>query len=368
MALPLFNDFEKLVLNRTPLIDVRAPIEFEKGAFLTAVNLPLMSNKERELVGIRYKNNGNAAALELGHQLVLGDFREARIQAWCDFIDANPEAMLYCFRGGQRSQIAQQWLHDRGYPIVRLKGGYKAFRAFLLEQLESMQGRFAPILLGGYTGSGKTLLLHELENIIDLEGLAKHRGSSFGATIEPQPTQINFENNLAFDLLQKLQTGFKSLIFEDEGRHIGRVHLPQKFYEVLVQGELVVLETPLKERIEITFNEYVKEAQTHYIAAYKEDGYSVWKNGIQASFDRIRKRIGFERYSEITTLYKAACQEQEERANLERHKEWIEKLLVAYYDPMYDYQLKKRVDSISFRGNKEAVREYLIYKREMNSV
>ena len=360
MALPLFDNFEELLLNRTPLIDVRAPIEFERGAFPTAVNLPLMNNKERELVGIRYKNNGNAVALKLGNQLVSGDIREARIQAWCDFIDANPEAVLYCFRGGQRSQIAQQWLHDRGYPIVRLKGGYKAFRAFLLEQLESMQGRFTPILLGGRTGSGKTLLLYELENIIDLESLAKHRGSSFGATIESQPTQINFENNLAFELLQKLQKGSKSLVFEDEGRHIGRVHLPLKFFQVLMQGELVVLETPLEERIEITLQEYVVEAQNSYREMVSQDGLSEWKGAIQASLDRIRKRLGLKRYVEITALFEQAYQEQERNGTLEKHKEWIERLLCDYYDPMYDYQLRKRAQDISFRGDKRAVKEYLL--------
>ena len=360
MALPLYDNFKELVLKRTPLIDVRAPIEFAKGAFPTAVNLPLMDNKERELVGIRYKNNGNAAAVELGHQLVSGKIREARIQAWCDFIDVHPDAMLYCFRGGQRSQIAQQWLHDRGYPIVRLKGGYKAFRGFLLEQLESMQGRFKPILLGGRTGSGKTLLLHELANSIDLEGLAKHRGSSFGATIEPQPTQINFENSLAFDLLQKLEKGYHSLVFEDEGRHIGRVHLPLKFFQVLLHGELVVLETALEERIEITLQEYVIEAQNKYKEAFKERGLHEWKHTIQASLERIRKRLGLQRYMQISALFEQACQEQGRNGSLQRHKEWIERLLREYYDPMYDYQLRRRAQDISFRGDKKAVKEYLL--------
>lgn len=223
-----------------------------------------------------------------------------------------------------------------------------------------MQGRFTPILLGGRTGSGKTLLIHELENSIDLEGLARHRGSSFGAMIAPQPTQINFENSLAFELLEKLERGYKSLIFEDEGRHIGRVHLPLKFFQVLLQGELVVLETAFEERIEITLQEYVIEAQRSYREAFYERGLDEWKCTIQASLERIRKRLGLQRYGEITALFKHACKEQERSGTLKKHKEWIARLLHEYYDPMYDYQLRKRAQDISFRGDKKAVKEYLL--------
>ncbi len=360
MALPLTDDFEKLIIDKIPLIDVRAPIEFEKGAFPTAYNLPLMNNEERKKVGICYKQNGNAAALKLGHELVSDTIKEARIQAWINLIQKNPDAVLYCFRGGQRSRISQQWLHDAGYPITRIKGGYKAFRNYLLNAFDTMQDRFTPILLGGRTGSGKTLLLHKINHMIDLEGVAKHRGSAFGGHIQPQPAQIDFENSLAFALIQKLHLGCKYLIFEDEGKNVGRRYLPQPFFETIAHSGLVILETPLDERIEITFNEYVKDAQNRYQKFYgKEEGIQQWARTIQSSIDRIQRRLGGKRHKEITELFEIACKKQQIDHDLSKHKQWIQPLLKDYYDPMYDYQIKKRENKIIFKGDKDAVYAYL---------
>ncbi len=360
MSLPLYDNFERIVLEGTPLIDVRAPVEFARGAFEGAVNLPLMNDKERELVGIRYKQNGNASAVALGHQLVSGKIKESRIRAWCDFIDAHPDAMLYCFRGGQRSEIAQQWLYEHGYTITRLKGGYKAFRAFLIAQLETMQGRLRPIRLGGYTGSGKTLLLNELEASIDLEALAKHRGSTFGAMLTPQPTQINFENALAFALIRTLHQGYTTLLFEDEGRHIGKCYLPPKFYQLLSNAPLVILETALEERIDITLEAYVIEAQQDYAAHYEGSGLGKWKASILSALQRIRKRLGIQRFEQIVQRFEDACAHQINTGDFSLHRIWIEQLLVEYYDPMYDYQLKQYKEKILFRGEKEALKEYLM--------
>jgi tRNA 2-selenouridine synthase len=102
------SDFRSIVLNNIPLIDVRASVEFEKGAFPHAVNLPLMSNEERHLVGIKYKEKGHEEAVKLGHALVNNERKNERVQAWLDFIQANPETKLYCFRGGERSKISQE--------------------------------------------------------------------------------------------------------------------------------------------------------------------------------------------------------------------------------------------------------------------
>ncbi len=360
MDLPLTDDFERLVTENIPLIDVRAPVEFARGAFPSAVNLPLMNDKEREAVGIRYKNNGNEAAVKLGHQLVSGEIKEARIDAWQHFIDTHPSAVLYCFRGGQRSRISQQWLHERGYPITRIKGGYKAFRNYLLHALETMEGRFTPILLGGRTGSGKTLLLHEIDHMVDLEGLAKHRGSAFGRKIEPQPTQINFENSLAFDLIQKLHAGYTHLVFEDEGKNVGRLYLPEKFFQTIAKAGLVILETPLHERVQITFDEYVTLAQQEYMKHYGEtEGLMQWAKSITDSLDRIQRRLGSERHREVLQIFKEAYRLQLNEGSTEAHKKWIEPLLRDYYDPMYDYQLQKRGIKPIFRGDRNEVKAFL---------
>ncbi len=357
--LPLSDDFKSIVLNRTPLIDVRAPVEFANGAFLNAVNLPLMDDEERRLVGICYKKEGNAAAVKLGHELVSGEIKQRRIRAWSELMASKPDAMLYCFRGGQRSKISQEWISESGKEITRLKGGYKAFRNYLMHETERSTERFKPIVLGGRTGSGKTILLKKVKNAIDLEALANHRGSSFGRKINPQPTQINFENALAYELISKLEEGFKHLVFEDEGKNVGSVYMPKPFATYLAEAPRVILETSTQERVETTFEEYVLEAQQMYKEAGYEDPLSTWQEDIQKAMDRIMKRIGSERHKEVCAIFKSAVDEQMRSGSLDAYKEWAEYLLREYYDPMYDYQIQKRSELIAFRGSSEEVLEYL---------
>ncbi|QOY52995.1 tRNA 2-selenouridine(34) synthase MnmH [Candidatus Sulfurimonas baltica] len=357
--MPQINDFKSIVLNNTPLIDVRAPVEFEKGAFNNAINLLLMNDKERHLVGIRYKEKGNSEAIKLGHELVFGTKKDDRIKSWLDFIETNPNAMLYCFRGGQRSKISQEWIREAGYNITRLKGGYKAFRNYLLTQLEESPNHFKPIILGGRTGSGKTILLKKIQNSVDLEGLANHRGSSFGRKLTPQPSQINFENNLAYDIIKKLDIGFKHLVFEDEGKNIGSAYMPNSLAKYLLTAPLVILETSMKERIDTTFNEYVTDAQKMYADGGFVDALGVWRDDILSAMSRIKKRIGSERYLHVTTIFEKAYNEQIRSTTLDAHKEWVEYLLVEYYDPMYDYQILKRSEKVKFRGSSEEVFAYL---------
>lgn len=167
-----------------------------------AVNLPLMNDDERAAVGTCYKRQGPDAALALGHRLVSGDTRDARINAWREASLAHPEGFLCCARGGQRSHISQAWLKEAGvdYPLIR--GGYKALRQTAI-QVTIEQSQKPMVLIGGCTGNGKTLLVKQHAQGIDLEGLAHHRGSSFGRTLTPQLSQASFENHLAVELLKK---------------------------------------------------------------------------------------------------------------------------------------------------------------------
>ncbi|EDZ63175.1 tRNA 2-selenouridine synthase [Sulfurimonas gotlandica GD1] len=348
------NDFKSIVLNSTRLIDVRAPIEFEKGSFPYAINLPLINDKERHEIGICYKKYGNNEAVKLGHRLVSGAVKEERVKAWSEFIKINSDAKLFCFRGGQRSKISQEWLSQSGYDITRFRGGYKAFRNYLINEIEKSCTHFKPIILGGRTGSGKTILLNNLDNSIDFEGLANHRGSSFGRKITPQPSQINFENALAYDLIQKLDKGLKYLVFEDEGNRIGSVFIPKIFADYLLVAPLIILETHIVERIGITFNEYVFEAQKMYGNNLVE-----WRDEILGAMSRIKKRLGSQRYQKVCDIFENAFDEQMQRGSQEAYKEWIEYLLREYYDPMYDYQIQKRSKQVEFRGSSEEVVEYL---------
>ncbi|OIP53616.1 MAG: tRNA 2-selenouridine(34) synthase MnmH [Helicobacteraceae bacterium CG2_30_36_10] len=353
------SDFKSIVLNSTPLIDVRAPIEFNKGAFPHAVNLPLINDEERHLIGIKYKEEGNAEAVKLGLKLVSGDVKKERVGAWSDFIRSNPQSKLYCFRGGQRSKISQEWISEAEKEIVRLKGGYKAFRNYLMQEIEDSSSRFKPLILGGRTGSGKTILLKRVENSIDLEALANHRGSSFGRKITPQPTQINFENTLAYDLIQKLDKGFEHLLFEDEGKRVGSISIPKTFADYLSQAPLIVLETPDEERIQITFNEYILSEQESYKKMFESEGLGMYKRDIENAMLRISKRMGSERYKIVCVLFENAFNEQTKSGDLELYKEWIAYLLKEYYDPMYDYQIQKQASRVVFRGSHDEIINYL---------
>ena len=351
-------EFKSFVLLQTPLIDVRAPIEFNKGAFPNAINLPLLSDEERHLVGIKYKDFGNKEAIILGHQLVSGKVKESRVNTWLEFKKLNPKAVLYCFRGGQRSKISQEWMSESSCDIVRIKGGYKAFRNYLMNEIEDSPKYFKPIVLGGRTGSGKTILLNKIKNSIDLEGLANHRGSTFGRKITAQPTQINFENTLAYDLIQKLDKGFSHLIFEDEGKHVGSVYLPKNFASYLADAPLIVLETPFEERIEITFDEYILKAQESYQNMFEDNYFKMWCDDIEVAMSRIQRRLGNLRYKIVSDLFQNAINIQINQGTFDSYKEWISYLLSEYYDPMYDYQLEKNKERILFRGSFSEVINY----------
>ena len=358
LDLPLTDDFCRIVLENRPLIDVRAPVEFKKGSFPTAVNLPLMTDEERHLIGIRYKEQGNASAVQLGKELV-GPVKQERIAAWMEFLKAHPDAYLYCFRGGQRSQISQAWVQEAGISIPRLKGGYKAFRTFLMKESERISSEADTLIIGGRTGSGKTLLIHQIDNSIDLEGLANHRGSSFGRFISPQPAQIDFENDLGYALIRHEAKGYKHLIIEDESHNIGRVYIPKPIFDNFRKGKLILLKTPMHERVEITFDEYVTQALKTYEENYEDKGAKVWFDDASAGLDRIKKRLGNERYTTIKTAFYDAYLEQKRTADTTQHKEWIEMLLRDYYDPMYDYQIEKSEVPVVFEGSADEILGYL---------
>ncbi len=359
MQLPLTEDFKSIVLNNRPLIDVRAPVEFEKGAFFNTTNLPLLSDEERRLVGICYKQKGNKAAVELGHKLVQGSVKQERVDAWKEFISIHKDAYLYCFRGGQRSEISQTWLHDADINITRLKGGYKAFRNYLTHEAQIITSKTNTIIIGGRTGSGKTLLLYKLKNVIDLEGLANHRGSSFGNFITKQPSQIDFENNLFYKLIQADALKPKNLIIEHESHNIGRSFIPKDIYQNFIKGQLIILETPFDIRVDIIYNEYVASAVENYSQHFKDNGIKLWAENMHAGFDRIKRRLGNEQHSELKNIFDNALKQQMLNSDMQSHKEWITILLEKYYDPMYDYQIKKSPIPVLFKGDEKAVFDFI---------
>ncbi len=356
----LTKDYRKIVLENIPLIDVRAPIEFNKGAFPGSVNLPILTDEERHVIGIKYKESGNESATALGYAMVSGDIKEGRLKAWLDFIQANPDAYLYCFRGGSRSRISQEWLKEAGIDIPRLEGGYKAFRNYLLEVLSGSWMTANPMTLGGHTGSGKTKVIYRVDKAIDLEGIANHRGSSFGRYIEPQPQQIDFENRLAFDMIKHDAKGYKHLIVEDESRNVGRCFINRELFDYFRSGSMVILDATFEERIKNTLDEYVIDSQKSHIQHFGEaEGLSIWFDYIEGSMSRVKKRLGGDRFNEVFEAFKGNYHSQLTTGKYDAHEEWIAMFLRDYYDPMYEYQMEKSTRPIAFKGNAEEVIDYL---------
>lgn len=349
------DDYRALFLNPTPMMDMRAPTEFARGAFPSALSLPLMSDDERAQVGTCYKQRGQAAAIELGHQLVSGDVKARRLAQWAAFARQHPQGYLYCFRGGLRSQTVQQWLRDAGidYPLVI--GGYKAMRRFLLEELERSLDRAAFILVSGRTGSGKTRVIAHLARAVDLEGLANHRGSSFGRLLTPQPSQIDFENGLSIALLRLLAQGEDTVFLEDEGRLIGRLVLPESLREKMRVAPMVVVEQSLDERIDVVIEDYVVDLGQRYARAYGEEGPRLHRENLQHDLEKICRRLGGLRYQQVSEMMNLAFERQWHTGDVSGHRHWIAVLLEKYYDPMYEFQLAKRSGELLFRGDRQAV-------------
>ncbi|HEY8570363.1 tRNA 2-selenouridine(34) synthase MnmH, partial [Microbulbifer sp.] len=265
-----------------------------------------------------------------------------------------------CFRGGLRSQISQQWLREAGVPYPRVQGGYKAMRTFLIEEIESAVRDCVFTLVGGMTGTGKTEVLAQLDNAIDLEDHANHRGSSFGKRATPQPSQISFENALAIDFLKRRAAGRQHFVLEDESRLIGRCSVPLSLHEGMRGYPLVWLEDSIEGRVERILKDYVVDLCADFVAQHgAEEGPQVFAGALRQNLANIMRRLGGERHRELDTIMQEALQRQLADGDVDRHRDWIRMLLSDYYDPMYDYQLEQKAGRIIFRGNQREVVEYL---------
>lgn len=355
-----YSDYKRIFLQDLPLIDTRAPIEFAKGSFPHAVNLPLMTDSERQKVGTCYKQQGQQAAIELGHSLVRGAVKEQRVAAWADFARTHPQGLLYCFRGGLRSQISQQWLREAGVDYPRVAGGYKAMRTFLIETLERAVTECRFTLIDGLTGTGKTDVLLQLPDALDLEGHANHRGSSFGKHATPQPSQIDFENRLAIDVLKKREQGIQHFVLENEARIVGSCSLPLGLHRRMQTAPILLLDDSFDNRVERIVRDYVVLLREEFVQLHgQEQGDLLFAERLRDSMGRIHKRLGGALYQELAQVLDAALDEQLSSGRTDGHRAWIERLLRDYYDPMYHYQQSKVRERVVFRGDRAAIGEFL---------
>jgi tRNA 2-selenouridine synthase len=353
------GDFLSLFVNDIPLMDVRAPVEFGKGAFPKAVNLPLLSDDERHIIGVTYKAQGQEAAVKLGHELVSGDVKAQRLAQWLDFARWHPEGYLYCFRGGMRSHVVQQWMAEAGtsYPLIR--GGYKALRRYLIDMLDHLVSTKNFIVISGRTGIGKSIVIRELQQkSLDIEALANHRGSTFGRRLTPQPSQIDFENALAIRLLKLCHGSDKPVFMEDEGRLVGRCAMPPSLLAGLRRWPAVIVEDTLENRVSNVQKDYVTDLLAEYQAAYGAEGFEKFAAFLTGNLQRIRKRLGGLRYDKVVELMDQALSVHRDMQDESLHRAWIEELLTGYYDPMYDYQFAQKEARIVFRGNRAEVLDW----------
>lgn len=356
--------FRDLLLNDTPMIDTRAPVEFAQGSFPHSQNLPLMTDDERAAVGTCYKQQGQQAAVALGHQLVCGTVKEQRVQAWLAFKRAHPEAVLFCFRGGMRSEISQRWCAEHGVEIARIQGGYKAMRRYLIDETERFARQQPLLIVSGRTGSAKTTLLHHIDRqlgdiraTVDLEGLANHRGSAFGRRVGGQPSQISFELALAIDLLKAEVHGPGWTLLEDESRLIGRCALPLALQQAMKVAPIVILEADFETRRRHSWENYILDNLTALEARYeREEAFALFAEGLTDALSRIQKRLGGARYQDLRRMLEDALNAHRQ-GDAEAHLEWIGTLLRDYYDPMYDYQLRHREPLVRARGNRDTLAE-----------
>ena len=252
VIIPL-QEFLKL-RDELPITDVRSEKEFGEGHIGGAINIPILNNDERIAVGTDYKQKGQAEAIKTGFRLVGPRFLE--IIKHAELAASGGELLVHCWRGGMRSSNFCQIVGMAKIKTHQLSGGYKVYRH---EALESYKNPLRLILLGGYTGSGKSEILRALrekgEQVIDLENLANHKGSVFGGLMmPPQPTTEQFQNDL-FEEIRKLDSS-RRIWVEDESIGIGKIYLPQDFWRQMSGAVVFEMEVDQQVRVARLVKEY----------------------------------------------------------------------------------------------------------------
>ncbi len=349
------SEFENLLTDYDVILDVRAESEYLDGALPGAINLCLLNDIERAQVGTTYKQEGQESAIELGHKLVSGETKSRRVAEWGKVLEQAKNPALYCARGGLRSKISQEWLADSGVSIPRIRGGYKSLRQYLLELNQSLPNNFAFNVVSGKTGSGKTTFLNKLKStraVIDLENLAKHRGSAFGNVYGGQPSQANFENQLACSMLKLSKSSSdRALFIEAESRRIGRCFIPLAFWEPMTTSDIYVLEESLETRIDNILNDYVSFVTDRFKILYQQEALNKFEEYLLNSIANISKHLGSERAKSISSLMTTALVQQKQSGEISSHRLWIEPLLVQYYDPHYEKHLESYKSRVKLRGS-----------------
>ena len=321
---------QALQKNSKIFIDVRSPTEHKESTIPGAINIPVFSNKERENIGTIYQKESPARARMRGVE-ILSPKIPSILKKIKKYKKKFNYVIIFCSRGNLRSESIVRFCDLAGFKVYQLKGGYKAYRHFILNELENYQLKCKLLVIHGFTGVGKTDLLYQLKkqgvNIIDLENLANHRGSAFGGIGLAKPTnQKQFDSLLWERLEEHNENGI--IAVEAESKRIGMSVLPDFFLEEMENGVHVLIQSSLKKRIERIYREYASSYQKNRQAFIKSALDSI--SGVKKY---IMGRLGKEGYNKLIKL----CKNGELR-------EVVKILLQDYYDPMYKYsqdQLEK---------------------------
>ena len=290
-----------LYINNRILIDVRSPAEYAHAHIPNALSLPLFNDEERAKVGTLYKQVSAENALIKGLEFVgpkMAGFVKQAIK-W----SPNRKLLIHCWRGGKRSGSMAWLMQMAGFDVVTLEDGYKNYRNFILQRFENQPLKV--ILLGGKTGSGKTPILKELEKrgeqIIDLEGLANHKGSAFGwIGEEQQPSVEQFENNL-YEVFRKINPE-KRVWVENESRNIGSVSMPQGFWHQMKSAPLIHIEIPFFDRVNHLVNVYTQTSKEDLIISFQKIASKLGTENLKKTIDWI-ERDDFETAAAMALKY-----------------------------------------------------------------
>lgn len=304
-------------LNETDSIwvDVRSPHEFAAGHIPGAINVPLFSDNERSEIGIIYKNAGQIDAKNRGLSIVSPKLPDM-ISQIRDLIPPGGKVIVYCWRGGMRSQSIVRVLDMMNIPAYQLIGGYKVHRRYILSNLEQMSFSGPLVVFSGSTGVGKTLLLNLLSDqgfpVIDLEGLANHRGSVFGQVgLGTSTTTPNFEAGL-FSKLNEFRSS-PYILVECESKRIGKAYIPDAFFQKMQNGKRILIEASIEKRVNRLMLEYLDLTDEN-------------RQEIIKSLQTLNNRLGKKKIKSLLDTFSA-----------NKVEEVITTLLTDYYDPLYGY-------------------------------
>lgn len=317
---------ESLELDNTQFIDVRSPKEFNEDTIIGSINIPILNNKERELVGHNYHNVSKEKSKEIGLEIVSNKlsyfYKEIK-----RIVRLNKKPILFCYRGGMRSTSIAKILDIMDLPIYILDGGYKEYRHYIINNINKFNNYYNFIVLHGYTGVGKTKILKILKNkgfsILDLEGLAQNSGSVFGNIFYKNPSnnQKRFES-LLYNDLDNMKN--KYVFVESESKRIGKSIIPNFLYENIQDGFHINIDTTINNRIENIIDDYLVNKDSNN------------DEKIIESIENLKKRLGNETIKKLIKEFKH-----------DNYEYVIKELMVNYYDPLYRYSIKK-IDNYDF--------------------